>query len=44
MRIISTLTDRVIVLEWGRKLAEGPYSEVAQNPAVIKAYLGEDAV
>jgi len=44
MRIISTLTDRVIVLEWGRKLAEGPYSEVAQNPTVIKAYLGEDAV
>jgi branched-chain amino acid transport system ATP-binding protein len=44
MRIIATLTDRVIVLEWGRKLAEGPYSEVAQNPAVIKAYLGEDAV
>ncbi len=44
MRIIATLTDRVIVLEWGRKLAEGPYSDVAQNPAVIKAYLGEDAV
>jgi branched-chain amino acid transport system ATP-binding protein len=44
MRIIATLTDRVIVLEWGRKLAEGPYSEVAHNPAVIKAYLGEDAV
>jgi branched-chain amino acid transport system ATP-binding protein len=44
MRIIATLTDRVIVLEWGRKLAEGPYSEVSHNPAVIKAYLGEDAV
>jgi branched-chain amino acid transport system ATP-binding protein len=43
MRIIATLTDRVIVLEWGRKLAEGPYAEVSQNPAVIKAYLGEDA-
>lgn len=43
MRIIATLTDRVIVLEWGRKLAEGPYGEVSHNPAVIKAYLGEDA-
>lgn len=43
MRIIATLTDRVIVLEWGKKLAEGPYAEVSQNPAVIKAYLGEDA-
>jgi branched-chain amino acid transport system ATP-binding protein len=43
MRIIAALTDRVIVLDWGRKLAEGPYSEVSHNPMVIKAYLGEDA-
>lgn len=43
MHIIARLTDRVIVLDWGRKLAEGPYSEVSQNPTVIKAYLGEDA-
>lgn len=43
MHIIARLTDRVIVLDWGRKLAEGPYSEVSQNPLVIKAYLGEDA-
>ncbi|MBN1375548.1 MAG: ABC transporter ATP-binding protein [Dehalococcoidia bacterium] len=43
MHIIARLTDRVIVLDWGRKLAEGPYAEVSQNPAVVKAYLGEDA-
>jgi branched-chain amino acid transport system ATP-binding protein len=43
MRIIAALTDRVFVLDWGRKLAEGPYSEVSHNPMVIKAYLGEDA-
>ncbi len=43
MRIIAALTERVIVLDWGRKLAEGPYSEVSHNPMVIKAYLGEDA-
>ena len=43
MRIIAALTSRVIVLDWGRKLAEGPYSEVSHNPMVIKAYLGEDA-
>jgi len=43
MRIIAALTDRVIVLDWGRKLAEGLYSEVSHNPMVIEAYLGEDA-
>jgi branched-chain amino acid transport system ATP-binding protein len=43
MRVIAALTDRVIVLDWGRTLAEGPYSEVSHNPMVIKAYLGEDA-
>ncbi|MFH2121236.1 MAG: ABC transporter ATP-binding protein [Pseudomonadota bacterium] len=43
MRVIAALTDRVIVLDWGRTLAEGPYAEVSHNPMVIKAYLGEDA-
>ncbi len=43
MRVIAALTDRVIVLDWGRTVAEGPYSEVSHNPMVIKAYLGEDA-
>jgi len=43
MRIISTLTDRVVVLEWGKKIAEGPYSEVSHNARVISAYLGDDA-
>ena len=43
MRIIASLTDRVVVLEWGKKIAEGPYSEVSANPRVISAYLGDDA-
>jgi ABC-type branched-subunit amino acid transport system ATPase component len=35
-----TLSDRVVVLDHGRKLAEGPPSEVSSNPDVIEAYLG----
>jgi branched-chain amino acid transport system ATP-binding protein len=40
MGVIRELTDRVIVLESGEILAEGPYSEVSRNPRVIQAYLG----
>jgi branched-chain amino acid transport system ATP-binding protein len=43
MRIIKELTDRVVVLDWGKKIADGPYKEVSHNPRVISAYLGEEA-
>jgi branched-chain amino acid transport system ATP-binding protein len=43
MRVIRELTDRVVVLEWGEVIAEGPYAEVSNDPRVITAYLGEDA-
>jgi branched-chain amino acid transport system ATP-binding protein len=43
MRVIRELTDRVVVLEWGEVIAEGPYEEVSNNPRVITAYLGEEA-
>jgi branched-chain amino acid transport system ATP-binding protein len=43
MRVIRELTDRVVVLDWGELLAEGPYEEVAGDPRVITAYLGEEA-
>jgi branched-chain amino acid transport system ATP-binding protein len=40
MSVIRELTHRVIVLEAGEIIAEGPYEEVAKNPRVIEAYLG----
>ncbi|MCX7026591.1 MAG: ABC transporter ATP-binding protein [Spirochaetes bacterium] len=40
MGVIRELTHRVIVLEAGELIAEGPYEEVSKNPRVIEAYLG----
>lgn len=42
MHVISKLTERVVVLDGGRVIAEGPYEEVAADERVIKAYLGEE--
>jgi branched-chain amino acid transport system ATP-binding protein len=42
MSVIRELTERVIVLDRGEKIAEGPYEEVSNNPRVISAYLGEE--
>jgi ABC-type branched-subunit amino acid transport system ATPase component len=38
-----TLADRLVVMDFGTKLAEGPAAEVRRNPAVIEAYLGSVA-
>jgi branched-chain amino acid transport system ATP-binding protein len=41
MRIINKLSERVIVLDFGKKIAEGTPEEVMRNEAVINAYLGK---